>query len=43
VIPDRDVWAAALLMVKRYKADAMLEAAAADQLLEDSDWQGRGW
>ena len=34
MIPDRDVWAAALLMVKRYKIDAMLEAAArADQLL----------
>jgi hypothetical protein len=29
------------LMVKRYSADAMLEAAAcADQLLEDGDWQG---
>ena len=27
VIPDRDVWAAALLMVKRYGDDAMLEAA----------------
>jgi hypothetical protein len=28
VIPDRDIWAAALLMVRRYKADAMHEAAA---------------
>jgi len=28
-------------MVKRYKEDAMLEAAArADQLQEDGDWQG---
>jgi hypothetical protein len=26
MIPDRDVWAAALLMVKRYGDDAMLEA-----------------
>jgi Family of unknown function (DUF6961) len=38
MISDRDVWAAALLMVKRYKADAMLEAAArADRLLEEGD------
>jgi len=35
VIPDRDVWAAAVLMVKRYGDDALLEAAErADQLLE---------
>jgi hypothetical protein len=27
MIPDRDVWRAALLMVKRYGDDAMLEAA----------------
>jgi len=41
MIPDRDIWAAALLMVKRYGDDALLEAAArADQLLEDGDWQG---
>ena len=41
MIPDRDIWAAAPLMMKRYKADAMLEAGArADQLLEDGDWQG---
>jgi len=40
MIPDRDVWAAVLLMVKRYKADAMQEAAMrADQLLEEDDWQ----
>ena len=38
MISDRDIWAAALLMVKRYKADAMLEAAGrADQLLEEGD------
>jgi hypothetical protein len=38
LIPDGDVWAAALLMVKRYGDDAMLEAAArAEQLLEDGD------
>jgi hypothetical protein len=40
VIPDREISRAALAMVKRYAADAMLEAAArADQLLEDGDWQ----
>jgi len=27
-IPDRDAWVAALAIVKRYKDDAMLEAAA---------------
>jgi hypothetical protein len=41
MIPDRDIWTAALLMVKRYGDDAMLEAAArADQLLEDGDMVG---
>jgi Family of unknown function (DUF6961) len=36
---DRDIWAAALLMVKRYGDDTMLEAAArVDQLTEDGDW-----
>jgi hypothetical protein len=41
MIHDRDVWAAALLMVKRYGDDAMLAAAArADQLLEDGDTVG---
>jgi hypothetical protein len=35
-ISDRDIWAAALLMVKRYRDDAMLEAAQrADQLLAE--------
>jgi hypothetical protein len=28
MIDDRDIWAAALLMVKRCKEDAMLEASA---------------
>jgi hypothetical protein len=27
MIDDRDIWQAALLMLKRYKDDAMLEAA----------------
>ena len=40
MIPEAEVWRAALAMVRRYAADAMLEAAArADQLLEDGDWQ----
>jgi hypothetical protein len=41
MISDRDVWQAALLMVKRYKEDAMLEASRrADQLQEEGNWQG---
>jgi hypothetical protein len=41
VISDRDVCAAALLMVKRYGDDAMLEASErADQLLEEGDMAG---
>ena len=41
VISDLDIWRAALLMVKRYGEDTMLEAAArADKLQEDGDWQG---
>jgi hypothetical protein len=41
VISDRDVWAAALLMARRYKDDAQLEAAQrADQLLEEGDMAG---
>jgi hypothetical protein len=41
VIPDRDVWAAAVLIVKRYGDDAMLEAAErADQLLDEGDMAG---
>jgi hypothetical protein len=39
MIDDRDVWAAALLMVKRYGDDAMIEAAErADQLLDEATW-----
>ncbi len=35
MIPDVDIWRAALLMVKRYGDDAMLKAAVqADKLLD---------
>jgi hypothetical protein len=38
---DRDDWQAALLMVKRYGDDAMLEASQrADQLLDEDDMAG---
>jgi hypothetical protein len=41
VISDRDVWQAALLIVKRYGDDAMLEASElADQLLDEGDMAG---
>jgi hypothetical protein len=41
MIPDRDIWAAALLIVKRFGDDTMLEAAArADELLENGDMIG---
>ena len=41
VIDDRDVWQAALLLVRRYGDDAMLEAAErADQMLEEGDMAG---
>jgi hypothetical protein len=41
VISDRDVWQAAVLVVKRYSDDAMLEAAErADQLLDEGDLAG---
>jgi hypothetical protein len=41
MISDREIWQCALLMAKRYKADAMLEAAArAGQLHEDGDMAG---
>ena len=41
MIPDRDVWAAAVLMVKRYGEDALLEAAErADQPLDEGDMAG---
>jgi hypothetical protein len=38
MIPECEIWRAALAMVRRCKDDAMLEAAArADQLLEDGN------
>jgi hypothetical protein len=38
---DRDLWSAALLIVKRYGDDAMHEAAEdADQLLDEGDMAG---
>jgi hypothetical protein len=41
MIDDRDVWQAALLIVKRYGDDALLEAAErADQLLDGGDMAG---
>jgi hypothetical protein len=40
VISEADIWRSALTMVKRYKSDAMHEAAMrADHLLEDGDWR----
>lgn len=41
MIGDRDIWQAALAIVKRYGDDAMLEGAQrADQLLEEGDMAG---
>jgi triphosphoribosyl-dephospho-CoA synthetase len=41
LIPDRDVWQAAVLIVKRYGDDAILEAAArARQLLDKGELAG---
>jgi hypothetical protein len=41
VISDRDIRAAALLFVKRFGKDAMLEASMrADQLLDEGDMAG---
>ena len=41
MVDDRDIWEAALLIVKRYGDDAMLEAAErADQLLDEGDMAG---
>ena len=41
MISDRDVWQAALMMVKRYGDDALLEASdRADQLLDEGDMAG---
>ena len=41
MLPESDIWAAALAMVKRYGAHAMLEAAArADKLRDEGDMAG---
>jgi hypothetical protein len=41
VIPDLDIWRAAMAMLKRYGGDAMIEAAArARELLADGDMDG---
>ena len=41
MIDDRDDWAAALAIVKRYGDDAVLEASKrADQLLDEGDMAG---
>jgi hypothetical protein len=41
VIYDLDIWTAALLMLKRYKNDVMLEASErANQLLDEDDMAG---
>jgi hypothetical protein len=41
MIPDRDVWQAAVLMVKHYDSDAMFRASArTHRLLEDGDMAG---
>jgi hypothetical protein len=40
VISEADIWRSALTMVKRYRSDAVREAAMrADHLLEDGDWR----
>jgi hypothetical protein len=44
VIPDRDVWQAALAMVRKYGDRAMLEAdRRPDQLQDDDDWECAFW
>ena len=41
MISDRDVWQAAVLLMKRYGDDAMLEAAQrAERLLDEGDMAG---
>jgi hypothetical protein len=43
MISHRDIWAAALLMLKRFGDDAMLEAAErVDQRLDEGDIAGCG-
>ena len=42
MIPDRDIWRAANLLIREYKADAELVAARrADEMLERGDHEGR--
>ena len=41
IFPEADIWRAAVLIVKRYGDDAMLEASErADQLLDQGDMAG---
>ena len=41
MIPDIDIWRAAMILVKRYGDDATVEAAQrADKLQEDGDHDG---
>jgi hypothetical protein len=41
VISDREIWAAASVMVKRYRDDAVVEAAKrGKQLLDEGDMAG---
>jgi len=40
VIPDADIWRAALLMLKRYKDDAMIETAERADQLDEGDLAG---
>jgi len=43
MIPESDIWRAALAMVKRYGADAEVEAAIrVDELLDEGDTDGAG-
>ena len=40
VITEADIWRSAMAMTRRYRDDAIVEAAMrADRLLEDGDWQ----
>jgi hypothetical protein len=45
VVPEADIWRAAVAMTERYGGGAMLEATArAERLLEAGDWQtGLTW
>jgi hypothetical protein len=42
MLPDRDIWRAANLLIREYKADAEVVAARrADEMLERGDYDGR--